>query len=182
MLSQNKIKALKIFIHTRLTGNHTDFINEEDRYKSNVFVEQIVSDNIRDQVLDIKDKLASNGYTIADLNNMPDGPDAYYIYMYYKCMVDTYNKHTVMGKNEDDKIVIEGVVGLALLSLLYDEKNIKRDTDENILDILSKFEDKTTSRRDVVFRMHKIANDIYVNLNNIKVKVKTICKPKKKRK
>lgn len=182
MLSPNKITALKIFIHTRLSGNHTDYINEEDRFKSNVFVEQVVSDTIRDQVLGIKETLGNKGYTINDLNEMHDGADSFYIYMYYKNMVDTYNKYTIMGKNEEDKIVIEGVVGLALLSLLYDEKNIVRDIDEDLIDILSKFENKDTSRRDVVFRMHKIASSIYDNLNKYKAKINTIHKSKKKRK
>ncbi len=182
MLSPNKINALKIFIHTRLSGNYTEYINEEDRFKSNVFVEQIVSDTIRNQVLTIKESLETKGYTVNDLNNMPEGPNTYYTYMYYKNMVDTYNKHTIMGKNEDDKIVIEGVVALALLSYLYDEKNIIRDTDENLIEILSKFESKDTSRRDIVFRMHKIAAAIYDNLNTYKVKLITIHKSKKKRK
>lgn len=181
MLSKNKIMALKIFIHTRLSGNHTDYINEEDKYKSNVFVEQVVSDTIRDQVLDIKDELAKNKYTILDLNNMPDGPDAYFIYMYYKDMVDVYNKLTLYTGNDEDKIVIEGVIGLALLSLLYDEKNMKRDIDADVLSILSKFESKDTSRRDVVFRMHKIAATIYESLNKKKVKMQKISKTKKRR-
>lgn len=179
MLSRNKIIALKIFVHTRLSGNHTDYINEEDKYKSNVFVEQIVSDTIRDQVLEIKDSLSEKKYTISDLNNMPDGPDAYYIYMYYKDMVDTYNKLTLYTGNDEDKIVIEGVIGLALLSLLYDEKNIERDTNLDVISILSKFESKDTSRRDVVFRMHKISSIIYESLNKKKVKIQKIRKGKK---
>ncbi len=55
----------------------------------------------------IKDIPENKGYTINNLNKMSDCPDSFYIYMYYKNMVNIYNKFTIMGKNEDDKIELK---------------------------------------------------------------------------
>lgn len=182
MLSTNKINALKIFVRTRLTGEYTEFIKPEDRFKSNIFVEQIVSDQVRDEVLEIKDKLTEQGYTVDVLNNMPDSVNAFYIYKYYMVMVKTYEKCLNMGNPDERRLVIEGVIGLSLLSILYEEVGINKDLDFPFMEILAKFESKFNHRRDLVFKMHKFAREIYDSLNKANFKLNTVARQNNKKK
>lgn len=187
MLSSNKITALKMFVASRLSGKYANKIDDID---NSVVISSITEANRIEEVIDsIYKDLDKQGYTVDVLNRMPDSYITSYIHQYYVKMLQTYEKWTKINVKTEDRdpdddsdVVIEAVIGVSLLAALEREKDIELNLEYDFLDILSKFEDRHSNGRNLVFRMHRIADDIFNTINSFEPKKpKRVSKVRKKK-
>ena len=125
MLTPNKIRALRIFAHSRLTGAFTaepspeniEVIQSNNELKKNDLFKEIAL-----SVTQIVQALEKENLTINYLNNLPHNLITYQMVHYYKTAAKILNNAI-----PQDDYVIDGIIGISILTYIQNEKNVSDD-------------------------------------------------------
>ena len=153
MLTNEKIRVLLIFCHSRLSGKYT---NNENL--GNVIDNKNANSQIEHNTKQIIETLEKNKFTIDDLNNLPHSPIASIMTYYYNVALNCFEKHIKKGD-----VLIEGIIGLSILSYLFEEKQFKTITlPTPPSEIISLMEKETLDQetRSLITKMHKVASEV----------------------
>lgn len=184
MLSSNKLIALKMFIHSRMTGKFTVPVKQEnDENLGIVIADKDKCSKVNEDIKAIERNLRLEGYTVERLKNMPNSYITSLIYDYYMVLLKEYEKLIFVDKeNPENNLVIDGVIGLSMLSTIYDEKGISDGSGFKYMDVLEAFENKEkNNNREMVFKMHEVARKLMEKIDKYEFKVKRKSKSGKKK-
>lgn len=153
MITPEKTTALMMFCHSRLSQKCLDVTVKENKDIRKAMKEE------KAKVLEIElhkyiKKLEDKNITVDFLNTIPDGLIARQLTYYYETSLKTMNKHLKAGDE-----VIEPMIAISILSYIEIDKNII-DTDIDLMDLLSRFEEISGADRKLVTKMMKVGTDI----------------------
>ena len=161
MLSPFQIKALCTFAHSRLSGKYT---NTLDTKQSILYDEENIS-KFQNSLNTIIKELETDGSTIATLNLAKNSSMSSLVHSYYIVALNELEKEIPTGE-----IIIEGVMGIIILSYLHDEIGVKFSISP--MEIISMFETENKDKQDtrkLMTKMLKIGTQIIEKVQNTKV-------------
>ena len=162
MLSPFQIKALCTFAHSRLSGKYT---NTLDTKQSILYDEENIS-KFQNSLNTIIKELETDGSTIATLNLAKNSSMSSLVHSYYIVALNELEKEIPTGE-----IIIEGVMGIIILSYLHDEIVVKKFS-ISPMEIISMFETENKDKQDtrkLMTKMLKIGTQIIEKVQNTKV-------------
>ena len=162
MLSPFQIKGLCTFAHSRLSGKYT---NTLDTKQSILYDEENIS-KFQNSLNTIIKELETDGSTIATLNLAKNSSMSSLVHSYYIVALNELEKEIPTGE-----IIIEGVMGIIILSYLHDEIGVKKFS-ISPMEIISMFETENKDKQDtrkLMTKMLKIGTQIIEKVQNTKV-------------
>ena len=153
MLSQNKLKALQYFIHTRLSGKYAVEVNDEQLTEDKLIKNTDEFKKVKHEMKELLNDLTQKKYTVDHLNNLPDTLYTRTIVYYYEIALKELKKNI-----DDNCLIIEGFLALSIISYLVEEKEIGK-TSISPRELISIFEKQNYDRK-LLNQMQRTAIDI----------------------
>ena len=176
MLTSDKLKVLKIFIHSRLSGKYAISTEIKEHTEDILINDNKLFNKVRDTLKFTLKQLNDDKYTIELLNNGRPSIIRDSMIYYYEIALKALKKYINEGE-----LIIETFLALCILSYLADEKEIL-SIPYSAMELIDIFE-KQNYDRVILFNMHKAAVEIIDAVNKADFsKYLRSLKPKKKKK
>lgn len=151
MLTNDKIKGLSIFMHSRLSGKYTS----KDLIKGSVIDDEVKSKELYIEIQELIKDLEDQKLTVDDLSLYPESYYKQMIIHYYDVALKEMERYIKSGEE-----MIEGVIALSILSYILQEKQVANLlTDKTPSDLMEFFE-KSDSDRRLVYKMIDVGTKI----------------------
>lgn len=151
MLTNDKIKVLSVFIHSRLSGKHTSKLT----VTGSIFSDTSHTKELQSELDELIESLEAEGKTVDHINNLPDGYYRNLLVYYYETALNTMEKFISTGEE-----MIEGLIALSMLSYILQEKQAGVVlTDKKPSDLMEYFEKFGLEKR-LVYKMIDVGTHI----------------------
>ena len=159
MLTNEKIKVLKIFLHSRLSGKYA-VVTDRQEHTEEILIKDNESFDIARKTLKLVLKqLTDDKFTIELLNNGRPSLIRDAMIYYYELALNALKKYSNEGE-----LIIETFLALCIISYLADEKEII-NVPYSPTELIDIFESQNYDRK-ILFKMHAAAIQIVDDINN----------------
>jgi len=159
MLTIEKIKVLKIFLHSRLSGKYAVVTEKQEHTEAMLIVDDKSFDIARNTLKLVLKQLTDDKLTIELLNNGRPSLVRNSMIYYYELALEALKKYSNEGE-----LIIETFLALCIISYLADEKEIM-NVPYSPMELINIFESQNYDRK-ILFKMHAAAIQIVDDVNN----------------
>lgn len=161
MLDTIKLKALKIFLHSRISGKYSTDTGKKEHTKEQTIVNTDEFDKIVKVLFEFKEELEIKRYTMDDFNKQKHSQLTDMVIFYYTVLTETLLKFI----GEDD-LISETFLSLCILTYLSEEKSVLK-FDQDGYELIEIFKAQNFDK-ELLYKLFKLSGILVDELSEAK--------------